>query len=341
MFDALIGNHQTKSVLRRLIENDRFPQSSIFVGKDGIGKKRFALEIAKGFVCPISADFEACGTCSACTRAEKFNLATSGKKEDYEQVFFSDHPDIGLVIPNKQTIYINAIRDLEREANFRPYEAKARFLIIDEAEKMPAGASNALLKTLEEPPETAFIFLITSHPASLLPTIHSRCQTIRFSPIAKNEIEQYLFEENDYSSKDAKLIAGLSRGSMGNALRINLDSFREKRAQMFEVLATLSEGGHYTSLLRTAEEINRSKDKEDFEDYVSTLQTLVHDIWKLANDQTAEITNIDVADQIKKFSVPIPRLAKWLEEIENLRENLRSNLNRKIATNALFMKMAG
>ena len=341
MFDALIGNHQIKTALGRLVKSDRFPQSSIFVGKDGIGKKQFALEIAKGLVCPVFDYFESCRTCSACRRAEKFNLPTSGKKEDYEQVFFSAHPDIGLVIPNKQTIYINAIRDLEREANFRPYEANARFLIIDEAEKMSAAASNALLKTLEEPPETVYIFLITSHPASLLPTIHSRCQTIRFLPIEKNEIERYLFEEKNYSSQDAQLIANLSRGSIGNALKVDLDSFREKRAQMFEVLETLAEGSHYTSLLRTAEEINRSKDKEVFEDYLSTLQTLVHDIWKLANDKTSEITNIDATYEIEKFSVPIPRLAKWLEEIENLRENLRSNLNRKIATNALFMKMAG
>ncbi len=340
MFDSLIGNEQIKTVLKRLLISNRFPQSSIFVGKDGIGKKQFALEIAKAFICKDPRNSSSCGKCSACFRATRFNLATSGKKEDYLQVFLSEHADVGLVIPNKQTIYVDAIRDLEKEANLRPYEGTARFFIIDEAEKMSAQASNALLKTLEEPPENTYIFLITSHPSSLLSTIHSRCQTIRFAPIVKTEIERYLFNEQNHSSQDAKLIANISRGSFGKALNTDLDSFREKRSQMIEVLNTLAAGKHYTSLLRAAEEINNSKNKDDFEEYLTILQTVAHDIWKLANDKNAGITNEDISAKISGFSVPIPRLAKWLEEIEILRENLRSNLNRKIATDALFMKMA-
>ena len=80
------------------------------------------------------------------------------------------HLDVGMVVPFKRNVRVAAIRELEREANFRPYEASARFLIVNDAEKMNDAAANALLKTLEEPPATTHIFLLTSRVDSLLPT---------------------------------------------------------------------------------------------------------------------------------------------------------------------------
>src|SRR5207237_2754975 len=136
----------------------------------------------------------------------------------FEKVFFSEHSDIGVVIPYKNTILIDAVRDLEKEANFRPYEAKARIFIIDDAEKLNASkdnAANALLKTLEEPVATTYIFLISSRPDALLSTILSRCQTIRFAPIAAKEIENYLIETKKFSPEDAEILARISTGSIG------------------------------------------------------------------------------------------------------------------------------
>ncbi|MCB1023099.1 MAG: DNA polymerase III subunit delta' [Acidobacteria bacterium] len=342
MFEALSGNTQIKTNIERLVRSGNFPQSAIFSGKEGIGKKMFALEIARSAVCQTPIDFAACNRCHSCVRATKFALPTSEKKEDYERVFLSDHPDLGIVIPNKQTIYINAIRELEREANFRPYEAKTRYFIIEEAEKMSQGASNALLKTLEEPAETTHLILITSKPASLLSTIRSRCQTIRFAPVGAAEIEKYLFDKLSYSSEDAKLIARVSNGSIGLASNTDPDGFRRKREQMFKLIRDLARNNRFAALLQTSEEINSSKARADFESYLSILQTLINDLWKVGNDRDAACVNFDLRNQLLelKEQVPVATLARWLEEIESLRKNLRFNLNRKVSSDALFMRMA-
>ncbi|MGI8669785.1 MAG: ATP-binding protein [Aridibacter sp.] len=346
MFDKLIGNNQNKPIFQRLLKTERIPHSLLFVGKDGIGKKHFALEIAKSFVCLNPKDFKACNDCKNCRRSEIFNFPEpDAKKEEYEQVFFSEHSDIGMVIPYKNTILVNSIRDLEKEANFRPYEAKARIFIIDNAEKLSTtldNAANALLKTLEEPTETTYIFLITSRPSSLLPTILSRCQTIRFAPIEVGEIENYLLENEKLSSEDAKSTAKISRGSIGTALETDLEKYRQQREKMLNVLESLSLQKGYSNLLRTAEDLSDAKNKDFYEKSLEILQVLIHDILTIQNNPNSEIINFDLTKDLTKLSQNVNNqtLAKWLLEIENLRENLTSNLNRKIATNALFMKMA-
>src|SRR5687768_8954890 len=178
----LVGNQQVKEILQRLIASGRVPNSLLFTGPEGVGKKQFALELARSLVCTGRNDHAACGHCAACSRVGEFSIPTFEKGDDSKHVFFSQHPDVGLVLPFRRNLNVDAIRALEREANFRPYEAQARVFIIDEADKMNDAASNALLKTLEEPPSTSHIILIASRADTLLPTIRSRCQTIRFAP---------------------------------------------------------------------------------------------------------------------------------------------------------------
>ncbi len=344
MFDKLIGNSPNKEIFKRLIKTGRIPHSLLFVGKEGIGKKQFALEIAKSMVCLNPKDFEACDDCKNCRRAEKFDFPSFDDKDSHKQVIFSEHSDIGMVIPYRNTILVDAIRDLEKEANFRPYEAKVRIFIIDDAEKLSTSidnAANALLKTLEEPSETTYIFLITSRPSSLLPTILSRCQTIRFAPIDSSKIEEHLLENEKLSSEDAKLTAKISRGSIGTALETDLEKYREQREKMFGVLESLSLQKGYSNLLRTAEDLSDAKNKDYYEKTLEILQILIHDVLTIQNNPNSEIINFDLTKDLTKLSENVNNqtLAKWLLEIETLRENLTSNLNKKIATNALFMDM--
>jgi DNA polymerase-3 subunit delta' len=249
-----------------------------------------------------------------------------------------------MVIPYRNSILVDAIRELEKEANFLPFEANARIFIIDDADKLSSSltnAANALLKTLEEPAESTYIFLITSQPTVLLPTIISRCQTIRFAPIASNEIEDHLLDTKEYSSEDAKLLAKLSRGSIADALNLNLADYYQQRIKMLDVLRSLSNKRNFTILLKTSEELSDPKNKDIYENNLEILQTLIHDIWTLNNNADAEIINFDILPNIKQLSETTDNqtLSNWLTEIENLLENLRSNLNRKVATDALFMKM--
>lgn len=346
MFDRLIGNHQVKEILQRMISAQRVPNSLLFVGTDGVGKREFALETAKSFACqnPQQPSGEACDACGACRRAEKFNLPNSKDKDDNEKIFFSEHPDIGLIRQAGKFITVNQMRELENESNFRPYEARARIFIIDEAEKMNDSAANALLKTLEEPSPTSHIFLVTSRPAALLPTIRSRCQTLRFAPIEAKQIEGFLEGKRQFAVADAALLSKLSRGSVGRALNLDLEKYRERRELMLKVLESLTARLDRAALLKTAEEMNDAKNKDYYEDFLEILETLVHDAWVLQLGwKRADIVNADIIARLENISADAKtgRLSAWLTEIETLRENFTVNLNRKIATDALFMQMAG
>ena len=111
----------------------------------------------------------------------------------------------------------------KREANFRPYEASSRVFIVDDADKLNDSAANALLKTLEEPPDTTYIILVTSYPDGLLPTILSRCQRLRFTPVDRRTVERFLVEEKSYSPQDASIAASLGAGGVGNVLNIDVE----------------------------------------------------------------------------------------------------------------------
>lgn len=347
MFSKLVGNSNTKNTLKRLLANGRLPNSLLFIGPDGVGKRQFALEIARFATCDSRTDSgEACGVCSHCNRIGVSNIpaVTDKNRDDFKTVFFTNHRDVASVVPYKNFILVDAIRDLEKEANFRPFESKARYFIIDSAEKMNDNAANALLKTLEEPPPTSYIFLITSRPDSLLPTIRSRCQTLRFAPVATGDIEHYLINERAYSHHEAVLAARLARGRLGRAVTIETEKFREQRTRMFEVLKHALETGDRAALLKISEELNDAKNKEHFADNLDILASLIHDVWSLGiSGDKARIVNTDLENDLATIAQnsPVTRLPDWLKLIETMRENFMVNINRKVATDAMFMTMAG
>ncbi len=343
MFNKLVGNEHVKQRLRHLLSTGRVPNAMLFAGDDGVGKRQFAIEIARAFVCKKTETIEACGVCPPCRRADVFVFPKSEKGEDYDHVFFSEHSDIGMVIPFKRNVRVGAIRALESEANFRPYEALARVFIIEDADKMADPAANALLKTLEEPASTSHIFLITSRPNSLLPTIRSRCQTLRFAPVDTDEIEKFLIGERAFSHDEARLAARLSRGSIGRAVSINVERFRAQRERMLDVITNVIETGNRAALLSIAEEMNDAKNKDNFEENLDILQSLIHDVWTLRIDGSeARIVNTDVTDKLTLLAEDSGSadLPSWLAAIDKIRLDLAVNINRKIAADALFVTMA-
>lgn len=343
MFKKLIGNNQVKEILRRFVANGRVPNSLMFAGDEGVGKRQFALELAKALVCTDPTDGEACEVCPACLRADSFKFPKSDDKDAHKRVIWSDHPDVGTIIAYNRNILVDAIRHLESEANFQPYEANSRFFIIDDADKMNDASSNALLKTLEEPPSTSHIFLITSRPDSLLPTIRSRCQTLRFAPVSTEEIEKYLIDERAFTHDEAKLSARLARGSIGRAVTIDVEKFKTRREKMLSAIRNVIETGDVAALLRISEEMNDAKNKEHFEENLDILQSLVHDVWtvKISGD-AARIVNTDLAAGLAHLAAESGRadMPSWLMSIETMRQNFIVNINRKVATDALFVSMA-
>jgi DNA polymerase-3 subunit delta' len=343
MFEHLAGNPFVRSVLCRLIESGRVPNSILFTGIDGIGKKQFAIELARAFVCKQPNGIEPCNICSACKRAGVFTLPKDDDRDAHKRVIISEHLDVGMIVPFGRNILVDAIRHLEAEANFRPFEAKARIFIIDDADRMNEAAANALLKTLEEPPATTHLILITSRPDALPPTILSRCQRLRFSPLPEQDIELYLTEHKGYNPQDARLAARFALGSIGRAIEIDLADLKARREKMLEVLGSAVDRHALVALLRTSEAIADGKEKERFELSLDLLQSLINDAWHITvGGDAARSKNPDLADKLASIAAAAgkDKLAAWNVDIENLRGSLDVNINRRIATDALFTKMA-
>ena len=202
MFARLIGNSTNREILRRLVENNRYGATYIFAGPEGVGKRQFALAFAKAANCqnPPKGEVDSCDHCPSCFRIDQ-----------------SSHPDVRLLEPDeKGTIKVDPARDFAKEIRFRPYEGKQRFFLIDYSEKLRDEAANALLKTLEEPPPTSNIILLTAHPDALLPTVRSRSQQLTFAPLPMDEMERYVLAQGRPRS-EARLLARLSEGSIGEA----------------------------------------------------------------------------------------------------------------------------
>jgi DNA polymerase-3 subunit delta' len=247
------------------------------------------------------------------------------------------------VLPFNRNIYVEAVRDLERECNFRPVEGAARVFLIEDAESLNDASSNALLKTLEEATPTTHLILITSRPAALLPTIRSRCQAVRFAPLAVEELEGYLVKTRKRAGEEARLAAHLAAGRPGVALGLNLDTYRARREAMLGVVEALTTGGDRVRLLRAAEELGDAKNKDEYEPRLDALELLIRDLWLISlRGPEAPLVNYDLRERLARLarSLPPASASRWLARIEELRAQLDVNVNRRAATDALLLSMA-
>ncbi|HYW74542.1 MAG TPA: DNA polymerase III subunit delta' [Pyrinomonadaceae bacterium] len=344
MFSHLIGNQDAKETLRRLLISGRLPGSLLLTGDEGVGKKLFAIELAKALNCRNRAGVEACDECSSCTRISKSTFQLfSDPIDNRERMIWSEHGDVAMIRPYLQIIRVKPVRELEREANFRPFEGAARVFIFEDAEYMNDQAANALLKTLEEPPPTTHLILTTTNPTALLATIRSRCQVIRFAPVSAGEIEKFLIEVKEMPANDAALLARTSQGSIGRACAADIDDYRERRHEMLAVLRALTITGNRVQLLRSAEGLAAARDRADYEASLNILENLIRDAWALALNRSREtIANIDIIIDLEKIAAELrsEKAAAWLLAIEELRGALEVNINRKIASDGLVLKMA-
>ena len=344
MFSKLIGNEEAGDTLRRLLNSGRVPGSLLFTGEQGIGKKLFALELAKAFNCRNRVGVEACDECSSCKRISRSTFPPFSSDDDNrERMIWSEHADVAMARPFKNIIRVKVMRELEREANFRPFEGAARVFIVEDADAMNEQAANALLKTLEEPAPTSHLILTTSNPTALLATIRSRCQVIRFGPIPAEEIEQFLSTETKLPVADAALLARTSMGSLGRALAADIEDYRERRDEMLSVLNALVLTGDRAQLIRCAEALAGAKDRSEYEERLDVLEALIRDAWALRLGRPEDtIVNRDLLGQLQKIADEMPsrRAAQWLARIEEMRGELEVNINRKIASDALLVSMA-
>ena len=191
--------------LMRSVQAGRIVHALLFTGPHGSGKRTVARLMAQAMLCR-SAGERPCGSCPACKRF----LAGS-------------HPDVRVVRPEKRVTGVGEIRDLIDDLALKPFEGGRHIAIIEQAEAMTPGAQNALLKTLESPPEDAMFFLISDAPEAILPTIRSRCQTVRFSDLSVEDCAAVL-QSRGIDPGRARTLAGQAQGSVGRALELDADA---------------------------------------------------------------------------------------------------------------------
>jgi len=326
-----------------MLQSGRVPGAFLFSGEEGIGKKLFALEFARALNCRSPQGEEACGQCPACKRISSFHYPESEDADEWKKIIWTDHADVGMVVAPKRVLLVDQMRQIEREANFRPFEGKARVFLIDEADRLNEPAANALLKVLEEPPATSHLVLITARPAMLLATVRSRCHPIRFSALTDDEIEHHLLDNKLAPAAEARLRAKVAAGSLSRALAMDWEDYQEQRQAMLKILNSLALADDRAHLLRLAEEMNEGKYKDEYEDRLDILEALIRDalILSLGID-SPKLTNEDLLSELRIVSerIDVNRATFWISQVEELREQLAVNINRKPATDALLLRMA-
>ncbi|MFN7949642.1 MAG: DNA polymerase III subunit delta' [Blastocatellia bacterium] len=330
-FASLIGNQHNKEVLQRLLGRAQFGATLLFAGPEGVGKRQFALTLAKAANCqkaePGSAGYplDSCDECPACKRIE------AGSYGDVTEI----RPD-GVYIKIAQT------RDLAEEVQFRPREGRQRFFIIDEADRLREEAANSLLKTLEEPPPTSTIILVSSRPDALLITIRSRAQRLNFRPLSVEEMEKFLTANYKRPAPDTALLARVTGGRIGQATAIDITEYRRERRELLGLIELLADGRDRFRLLKAAEYYGK-QERDEFEKKLEMLNSLLRDLFLLAAGGEPEaIVNIDILDRLEPLAQKsgLNRLMRWVEKFNELRASLSININRQVATEALLLELS-
>ena len=308
---AAIEGHNTQvKALTEAISRDRLPQTLLFVGPSGIGKKKVALGLTQVLVCERRAPGGniACGECGPCIRINKLSSE-----------------DLFIVEPQGATIKIEQAHEILHFISLRRL-GRARVIIINEAHLMGPQAGNALLKSLEEPPPGTHFILVTSNSGAILTTIRSRSQTIRFQSLP-DEVLQSLTGAEDWMIKSAQgSIEAVSR------LSVNSDEWDKLRRTALSYLSALITGD-----LRNDEDF-----RDSVKDRASAL--FVTQIWLralrdftvvAANQGKIEKERMLLPDQqtlIKAGSdLPLDFLAQLSELCLELEQDINRNVDRSLA----------
>lgn len=321
-FAIIIGHERPIGILKRALENGTLAHAYLFSGDPGVGKKLTALALAAAANCADSGPGGGCGECPSCRK-----VAGQG------------HPDVHLIAAEGDEIKIDQIRQIQADLSLKPFEGKKKILIVDGAESMNAASANAFLKTLEEPPGEALIILITAMPQSLLPTIRSRCQEIKFLPLSRPVLARALMERRGISESDAWFLAGLAQGSMGRAMGMDIEAEKAGREELSGLLSGLAALTPAQVLART-EAV--SKDRERFERLLEIGVEWLRDAIVLHETGSEKLLVYGPAgDTLREWSerTPLPRLIADTELFIESRGLLDRRVSPQLVAENLLFKL--
>ena len=206
-FRDIVGQEQLREHLENAIRFNKISHAYIISGERNAGKEFIAKTFAMALQCENRStdqgqEAEPCGECRSC-----------------RQALGANHPDIIRITHEKpNTIGVDDIRtQINNDVAIKPYSGSKKIYIINEGDKMTAQAQNALLKTLEEPPEYAVILILTANASALLPTILSRCVLLAMKPAKDDQIKKYLMENMEIPDYKADVCVAFARGNLGKA----------------------------------------------------------------------------------------------------------------------------
>ena len=334
-FHRIAGHQRLLTLLSRAIARDTLPPSLLFAGTAGIGKRRTAMAVAEALNClaPLAAkplETDACGECASCRRIAR-----------------GVHGDVVLIEPGDSgSIKIEPVRDVIDRANYRPFEGKRRVVIIDEADALILQAQNALLKTLEEPPQASVFILVSSMPDALLATVRSRCRPLRFGELAPADVAATLMRDHEYSEADARAAAAEAGGSVGRALAasgLDLTEAREAAHRLLNQAARASDPARRLESVRgLTGKVTGAAERDQMATCLRAMASLLRDVGLLANRaDPATLANADLQDDLRRLAgaYDSERSMRAFGAVDRALAALDRNVNPKVVADWLVLQL--
>ena len=304
-FENIKGQEFAKKYMINSINKGKINHAYMFEGIEGIGKETFAYDLAKILL---------------------------------ETPHLENAPDCIRVKPEGNSIKIAQIRNLQSDIVIKPHK-KYKIYIIDKAEKMTLEAQNALLKTLEEPPEYAIIILVTNNKEGLLPTIRSRCEIVKFTPIPFIEIKNYLINQGIEPNR-ANLLSSFSRGSMKKALELaSSNEFYEMKENVQKYIETIL-SKNMVEILDIPTQIEQYKGE-----IINVLDIMINyfrDIMICKEHvNKSMIINADKLVFIQNMSSKITysQVSKIIDIIEDIKKKIKGNCNFNVSIQVMSLNI--
>jgi len=319
-FAQIKGQQRAVRILQKEIASLSLAGTYLFIGPAGVGKTFTALNFAKALNCKRES-IDSCDKCSSCLKIDHLN-----------------HPDVQIIKPEKDSLKIEQIRNLKREAAYKLYEGKKRVWIIEEANKFTLEAANSALKIIEEPPPDTIFILISETKREILPTILSRCEIIRFSFLSSEQIREIIINHLPQNLSKISLIMNLSRGSVKKALfLIKEENILKERDNIINKL----------NRNITIEEIFelvanwKNFDEEQLEEILNMTLFWFRDLLLLKEGEDIELINSDKIEKLKeeekRYSYFTIRDA--INTIEVTKNYLKRNVKPKLALENMWLKL--
>lgn len=319
----VLGQNHIEKHFENAIKMGKISHAYIINGEEGTGKMALAMKFAKALQCENQGDIgRACGECRSCKQTDSRN-----------------QPDIKYITYVKSGIGVDEIREqINDDIDIKPYSSKYKIYIVPDSEKMTVQAQNALLKTIEEPPEYAIIILLTTNADIFLQTILSRCVMLNVRPVREDTIKNQLMAEYGVSDFEAKIAATFSGGNPGKAVKLaTSEEFKELKQQVVGTLIALEKGGMdvVSQNVKAASEF-----KKNINEYFSLMRIWFRDL--LMYKATKDDQNLIFQDDymiIKEMSQKCSfyNIDNILKAIEQAEDRIKYNVNFEATMEVLLL----